>query len=246
MPNMSSDAEFALVYATANTPIRSFPYPHIYTPDVFPPAFYADLQHNMPDPEAMIPLEQARGIKGYNERFVLDLRHHVNRLPGAERAFWAEFAGWLLSGRVMKLMLDKFGQFVAQRFNGTPEVRFHDEALLVKDITRYSIGPHTDSPRKVLTFLFYLPMDESQSHLGTSIYVPHDATFKCSGRAHHGFENFHRVATMPFRPNSLFGFVKGDESFHGVEPVNDLDCKRWLLLYDIYQEPAKPRDLAAV
>jgi len=39
---------------------------------------------------------------------------------------------------------------------------------------------------------------------------------------------------MPFVPNSLFCFLKTHNSFHGVEPVGDAHCKRWLLLYDIY------------
>jgi hypothetical protein len=39
---------------------------------------------------------------------------------------------------------------------------------------------------------------------------------------------------MPFKPNTLFAFVKTDNSFHGVEPVMDPDTKRWLLLYDVY------------
>jgi hypothetical protein len=53
-----------------------------------------------------------------------------------------------------------------------------------------------------------------------------------SGRpAHHGFL---KLTTMPFKPNSLFAFVKGDNSFHGVEPVTDPDTKRWLLLYDVF------------
>jgi hypothetical protein len=134
----------------------------------------------------------------------------------------------------MNLMLQKFGPFVQQRFKGAQGLQFYNESLLVEDITKYSLGPHTDSPRKVLTFLFYLPKDESQSHLGTSIYIPKDGTYTCPGRPHYGFENFQRVVTMPFKPNTLFAFVKTDNSFHGVEPVTDPDTKRWLLLYDIY------------
>jgi hypothetical protein len=37
-------------------------------------------------------------------------------------------------------------------------------------------------------------------------------------------------------PNSLFAFLKGDNSFHGVEPVTDPDTKRSLLLYNVYTE----------
>ena len=41
---------------------------------VFPQEFYSDMQRCLPDPVAMIPIEQARGAKGYKERFVLELK----------------------------------------------------------------------------------------------------------------------------------------------------------------------------
>jgi hypothetical protein len=85
----------------------------------------------------------------------------------------------------------------------------------------------------VITVLFYLPRDRSQAHMGTSIYQPKNPEFVCPGGPHYGYSDFNRVATMPFLPNSMFAFVKGDRSFHGVEPVTDPDVRRWLLLYDI-------------
>jgi hypothetical protein len=238
---MSSDVELAMAYNVANAPLRFYPYPHIYVPDVFPASFYSEIQQNIPDPAAMIPIEQARPVRGYKERFVMEIAsEHVDALPEAQKVFWKDFSTWLLSGRFMNLMLQKFSPFVQQRFKGTQNPHFYNEGLLVEDITKYALGPHTDSPRKVLTFLFYLPKDESQAHLGTSIYVPRDATFTCPGGPHYTFDNFQRVATMPFKPNALFAFVKTNNSFHGVEPVTDPDTKRWLLLYDIYiRQPAQ-------
>ncbi len=123
-------------------------------------------------------------------------------------------------------------------------MRLSEETLLVEDITHYALGPHTDTPAKVITVLFYLPKDESQAHLGTSIYMPKDRAWRCPGGPHHGYAGFDRVATMPFMPNSMFAFVKTDNSFHGVEPVTDPDVRRWLLLYDIKAqkvEAAAPR-----
>jgi hypothetical protein len=142
----------------------------------------------------------------------------------------------MVGGRFMQLALTKFAPFISQRFQGQADVRFHDEALLVQDTTHYKLGPHTDAPRKVITFLFYLPGDLSQEHLGTSMYLPKDRDFRCPGGPHHPHAQFDRVWTMPFRPNSLFAFLKTNVSFHGVEPVNDPGIRRWLLLYDIYSK----------
>jgi hypothetical protein len=236
---MYSDAELALAYKFANAPLSGFPYPHFYIRDVFPADFYERLQANIPDPSLMIPIEEARPVKGYKERFVLEIGtpKHQELLPADKRQFWREFSQWLCSGRFANIALSKFQPFIQQRFRNGPMPQMHNEALLVEDITKYSLGPHTDAPRKVITMLFYLPKDTSQSHLGTSIYLPKDGSFTCPGGPHYGFEKFVRLHTMPFLPNSLFVFVKTDNSFHGVEPVTDADTKRWLLLFDIYARP---------
>lgn len=234
-----------LVYKVANAPILGFPYPHIFVPDIFPPDFYERLQQSLPDPSLMIPIGEARPVKGYDKRFVLEFSEkNLATVPEEKRVFWKDFSTWLLAGRFKQLVLGKFKPFVDQRFRGAP-VEFRDEGMLVEDVTKYSLGPHTDAPKKVITMLFYLPKDESQSHLGTSIYLPKDPSFRCWGGPHHDFEHFIRMTTMPFKPNSLFAFVKGDYSFHGVEPVNDPDIRRWLLLYDVYAKELPQQAAAA-
>jgi hypothetical protein len=231
-----SALEARFLYNVANAPLRSFPYPHIYVRDVFPQEVYAELQLNIPDPAAMIPIEQARPVRGYKERFVLDLADTGERLTAPQRSFWTGLQGLIMGGGLKAALLQKFGAEVQRRFAGQT-VRFAEETLLVQDVTRYALGPHTDTPAKVVTVLFYLPRDDSQSHLGTSIYMPSDRAYRCAGGQHYNYEGFDRVATMPFLPNSMFAFVKTDQSFHGVEPVTDPDVRRWLLLYDIKGYP---------
>jgi hypothetical protein len=228
-------AELHLTYKLANAPINSFPYPHCYIPEVFPTDFYAEMQRQLPDPMAMIPIEQARGAKGYKERFVLELNPaRLSALPETRRNFWSGVAGWMLSGRLQQLMLGKFGPFMQRTADA---FEFYADTMLIQDITDYKIGPHCDAPGKVITMLFYLPADDSQAHLGTSIYTPKDPAFTCPTGTHHPPDGFNRVVTMPFLPNSLFTFVRSDTSFHGVEPVGDPDCRRWLLLFTIYARP---------
>src|SRR5205809_1120171 len=114
---------------------------------------------------------------------------------------------------------------------------FGDEALLVNDHTDYSLGPHTDTPSKVVSVLFYLPGDDRLEKHGTSLYVPRKPGFTCQGGPHYLFDGFERVATMPFLPNTMFAFVKTDHSFHGVEPIADAAISRYLLLYDLRVKP---------
>ena len=33
-------------------------------------------------------------------------------------------------------------------------------------------------------------------------------------------DGFEKVKTMPFKPNSMFGFIKTTNSFHGVDIIN--------------------------
>jgi hypothetical protein len=154
--------------------------------------------------------------------------------------------------RFLSTLLNKFESQVRQRFAGE-QPRIFKEAMLVDDRTRYSLGPHSDSPAKVITLLFYLPADDSRPHLGTSIYVPRDPAFRCPGGPHHPFEFFERVTTMPYLPNTLFAFFKTDNSFHGVEPIREGDYRRHLLFYDVRcdltslaQKPAEAAPAAAV
>lgn len=140
-------------------------------------------------------ISKARPVQGYPERFVSKCEIKLSGLH--------------------KALCEKFG------ISGD----FTDETLLVRDMPGYAIGPHTDSPKKVITALFYLRGQE-----GTSIYTPKEAGFTCKGGPHYEFEQFEKVATMPFKPNSMFAFVKSDKSFHGVETTQH---QRDVLLFDI-------------
>lgn len=63
---------------------------------------------------------------------------------------------------------------------------------------------------------------------------PKVALKTADGGPHHVRENFTRVVTAPYLPNSLFGFIRTDNAFHGVEPVTDPDARRGLLLCNLY------------
>lgn len=232
---MSSDVSLAVLYKIANAPVSSFPFPHIYVRDVFPPDFYRELRAHLPPREAFHSLNELGRVAGAypDTRLVMPLTpEKIGGLPEPYRGFWDALARWLLGG-FGQTMLDKFAPFLDWRFGDARRRQYYDEALLVQDYTTYSLGPHTDSPSKVLSFLFYLPADDSLAHLGTSIYVPKDPNFTCFGGPHYPFERFLRMATMPYVPNTLFAFVKTHNSFHGVEPIEQAGIRRDLLLYDI-------------
>ena len=236
---MDPAVEEHLIYQLANAPLRLYPFPHLYIESIFPPEYYAQLREHWPQASQLVSLESTGRVPQgwYAERFIMPLTSEkVGELPeDGTREFWKGFGKKMLgSPRFMYAAMDKFEPQLRQRFGAQLEtLDFTHEILIVRDHSNYRLGPHTDSPHKVLSFLFYCPDDDVYSHLGTSIYTPIDPTFRCPGGPHHPFKGFHKVKTMEYRANTLFAFVKTDNSFHGVYPIRDADVLRDLILYDI-------------
>jgi len=224
--------------------MREYPYAHLYVDDVFPEDFYHQLRTNWPSSSSLVSLaDTGRVPKGsYPERFILPLLDpDMHTLDENRRIFWSEFGSWFLSERFLNAMIEKFSAQVRARFGDeTFRKAYGAEALVVRDLTNYSIGPHTDAPDRLMSLLFYCPDDDSRTHLGTSIYVPKGAGLGCAGGPHYAHHNFRKVKTMEYRRNALFAFIKSDYSFHGVEPIGDQAVGRDVLLYDIRILGSKP------
>lgn len=246
---MYSDAEEHVLYQIGNAPIRDYPYPHVYVENVFPDAFYTALRRHWPTASSLRNLDSlGRVPKGtYAERFVMLFSHdEVAKLGDEAREFWTTFGNWFLSERFIEHLMRKFDPYIHQRFGPTiRQYAFSSESLVVRDHTNYRIGPHTDAPHRLMSLLFYCPDDDRLRHLGTSIYRPKDPWFTCKGGPHYDRSLFNRVTTMEFRPNTLFAFFKTDNSFHGVERIDDESVLRDLILYDIRVKKAKPATVDA-
>jgi len=182
------------------------PFPHLWLDSALPDALYEDLMEKMPTLKQYENIGKVRNVSGYPKRFVSEPKQVV----------WKETVKQLRSGFLRQALCRKFG---------VDPAGLHDETLLIRDKAGYKIGPHTDEPRKVISALFYLHGSE-----GTSLYTPKEKGFTCNGGPHYDFKEFKRVKTVPFERNSLFVFLKTNNSFHGVEPTKH---QRDVLLYDI-------------
>jgi len=235
---MFLEAEMHTAYEFGNAPIREFPYPHFYIRDVFPDEFYRQMLAHLPATADLSPIEEKRPVKGYKERFVYCFDDEsLAGLPAEKSAFWRQFRDTWQRGAFGNLLVSKFQSLIDQRLKGNPNIEFYDELMLVHDIQNYTLGPHTDSPKKLITVVFYLPADDRHASMGTCIYLPRDGSFSCPGGPHYKHERFVRVKSMPYVPNSVFCFFKTDNPFHGVEKLDEEGYGRWLLLYDIYMRP---------
>ena len=242
---MYSDVEEHVRYQIANAPIREYPYPHIYVENVFPDMFYKALRAHWPEASRLRNLDVLGRVPegAYPERFVMPLNSdEISRLGEEAREFWTAFSTWLLSQAFLEYLTHKFEAGIRCRFGPTlSQYSFSSESLVVRDNTNYTIGPHTDATHRLMSLLFYCPDDNRLQHLGTSIYRPKDQWFTCEGGLQYPRSWFHRVTTMNFRPNTLFAFLKTDNSFHGVERIEDDAVIRDLVLYDIRAEKSEQK-----
>lgn len=215
--------------------IENDPFPYFHIEQIFPEDFYQSLLENLPEDSSFVSLANTGKVdpRTYKERLVLPLRQpELHQLPFSNFLFWSRFKEALQSEPWISLLLEKFDIGIRQRFGAQYDnVKFSSTAELVRDRTNYSIGPHTDHPIRVVTLLFYFPASLEYAGLGTSLYRPLDPTFSCEGFSHHPFDRFMKISTAPFLPNSVFGFLKNDHSFHGVEPIRAENIERNLMNY---------------
>ncbi|HET9478854.1 MAG TPA: hypothetical protein VFO72_05895, partial [Pyrinomonadaceae bacterium] len=127
-----------------------------------------------------------------------------------------------------------------------PEVSV--EAQFIRHRAGYFLGPHSDLYTKLVVLLLYLAPDDRAERLGTSLYRPKVDGFSCRDSKHYPFDDFIRVKTAPYRPNSLLAFVRSDISFHGLEPLTEQDVAtegRDLIQYVVHDKAAREAQLRA-
>jgi len=229
--------------------IVSQPFPHFFLENVFPADYYQALRDHLPASTVYQNLFEVTDYKldHFRHRDQRDLHTEwTSSLPASLKAFWDSFNEWFLGAELAQAVLELFGGYLKTPF-AAGEVSV--EAQLIRHRAGYFLGPHSDLYTKLVVLLIYLAPDESASHLGTSLYRPKDPDFSCPNSRHYPFEDFIRVVTAPYRPNSLLAFVRSDISFHGVEPLSQEDVAntagRDLIQYVLHDKKARAEQLRA-
>lgn len=208
-----------VAYKLSNAHINLYPYPHFYVRDVFPADFYADLARNV-----LAATDYAEEPGHYHGRQFgrTTMAQDIDGMRG------------FLSKRMMRMALLPFRPQLEERYGKDP-IAVYSDCRFIRDGRGYFIGPHTDARWKLLSLLFYLPLESYNHNYGTSIFIPRDPAIVCEGGPHHDFPHFVKIHTAPFLPNSCFGFLKSNKSFHGVEPI-EADIQRDVFLYNVYDQ----------
>ena len=239
--------EFHAVLKSATSSILSAeafrkPYPLIRFENFFPADFYARLVQRFPD------IDRFAGLNGDGTRREYAL-YDERSDPGSEegRGLWRIVRRVLSAPEVaaaLREKLDEGFRIRARRSGEEWPVPMHPRPVLYTDLNGYAIKPHPDTRRKVLTMQIYLPQDESQRELGTTIYKVSPMgvlAWKSYGLA--------KARTMPFLPNSGYAFVVIHPaysllraSWHGREAISvPLEKPRLSILNTYYREPAPKR-----
>ena len=137
----------------------------------------------------------------------------------------------------------EIGEYFSTQFGGSLQVINFDGlpafSAVPGDLTNYNLGAHTDSKEKFMTFLFYLPKDESNKNIGTSLYkLKKNSNNNISFNNHYSKEEtkelFEEKKLAEFLPNSVLIFPRTDYSYHGVSSIKVGSYERNLLLLNYY------------
>jgi hypothetical protein len=225
------------------------PFPHKFVTNVFPSDFYRELLQHIPEISSYKPINStgAVGSTYSNERFILNYteNNEINLLNENTKFFFKKLKEILFSEKLFNSVTSSFSKTLdshlldlddmQKKQINFPNLKFNFRSALIKDFTKYSLGAHTDSFSKFITFLFYIPFDDKLIKNGTSLYKPIN---KIDSTQHFNYEqtknNFKKIKTCPFIPNSVLIFPRTSESFHGVEEINIIQQERNLLLLNYY------------
>jgi len=119
-----------------------------------------------------------------------------------------------------------------RKFNLTRTPRFR-EFRVQTDKTGYSIGVHPDSPKKILTMMFYVPVDDQTVYdYGTCLHTPKQ--FEQRDLIKNGVAPC--MKKFMFGSNTGYSFVVSDHSYHSVDTVGKHRGVRNTILVNWYDQ----------
>ena len=193
------------------------PFCHIYMEGFFPSSLYLEILRNLPAKELYEALNLRKWVRAdgtsTRDQFYLSTEN-IAKLPPTGRALWASIVEGIIDGGLKRTIFAKLAPDIAARF-GVPVEQVPDldcvyDIMLVRDTEDYRIKPHPDGLNKLVTLQLYLPEDESQIELGTSLFVRHRGLLG---------SRFEEVKRFEFKPNSAYAFAVSESpqrtSWHG-------------------------------
>jgi hypothetical protein len=239
------DAEYAgvlehAVQSILAAQVFSRPYPHLHFESFFSSEFYRRLLDNFPANDRFFPLNAQGTRRQFN---LFDEASDPGTQAG--RALWSIVSRMLNSQEMAEALRARLEEGFRIRAKGSKEawpIPMHPRPVLYTDLDGYAIKPHPDTRKKVLTMQIYMPSDDSQRELGTTVYK-----VSPMGVFHWKTYGLVKAKTFPFLPNTGYAFVVIHPaysllktSWHGRETISTpVDKPRLTILNTYYREPAK-------
>jgi hypothetical protein len=88
---------------------------------------------------------------------------------------------------------------------------------LSRDVTGYAINPHTDTAKKLVTTLYYLPKTDEIADQGTLVVKSLAGKIVKSGSGRASWDNMEVIRQAKFLPNSMLAFAPCQASWHAVK-----------------------------
>lgn len=219
------------------------PFPHFFVENIFPQHIYEALLESLPAMERMESMgrKHQNGDGTYNRFQMPVTTQGLEQLPSEHRQLWQGVRQALAAPQFKLAVFGKLKQRLSFRY-GVPEsevkkIEGHPQTSLIRETEGYSIAPHPDTRKKIVTMQFALPADDSQKDLGTTFYqrslAPADWLKTPRG--------FRTAKQMPFLPNCCYGFAVLNtltlKSWHGREEIQGDQGIRSSLLHIYYTQP---------
>lgn len=226
---MFSAAAKHAAQAISEATLETHPFTWFQADNVWPSEFYHNmLLHRIPN-DCLFDMANSRWARTTYEthRLFLNLEPKITILDENLRKFWQNFHV-MFTDFIEPALKDKF--------------RPHEpvtgrELIYIRDGENYSLGPHVDKNHKLMVGLFYLPPNDTNSTLGTTLYTPKQSGFTGQGGKHMSFNEFDVYRTIDYVPNKLLGLVKCSHAFHGVQPITKI-VERDLLIFNVFSSNA--------
>lgn len=203
------------------------PYPHLTFENFFAEDVYRRLVTRWPDPDRYVDLN---GAKTRRQFTLYDRTADAGDPDRTE--LWRTVCDALSAPAIETALRERLRRGFEIRAGGGDEdwpIPMFPRPVIYADFDGYAIKPHSDTRRKVLTMLIYMPDDDSQRELGTTVY-------KISPMSIFAWRTYGLVKdkTFPFLPNTGCAFVV-------INPAHSLFHASWHGRAAISVDNAKPR-----
>ena len=212
--------------------ITTYPFPYFQMENFLPASFYQELLAQYPS-TSMFDNRMLEGKRVMSaeaqDKIVLSSpawsaliermssQAFLDDLSSALRNALRATRGWLGSRRLINHPKDTSSTF--DWLKGQPIRVDYEFSRLPQGAL---LTPHTDKWTKVLSLLLYLPPPGWRKEYGgsTELYAPKNkAHIHNWSNRHLDFDKVDVIFQADYSPNTLFGFVKTRDLFHGVSPI---------------------------